>query len=128
MDDRTPESKGLTALLSEIMASARVGLDLVEAAGELAAENARYNKWVHGRKPTSTSAELWNLAALARKHEEALSITWDRYQVAADEIRTERGHELIELLSAQQDELRRSRESDAVFHQDPDMPPELLDW
>jgi hypothetical protein len=124
----TRESKGLVILLLEVIGSPRAGLELVEAAGDLVAENARFNKWIIARKPNSTSVELWNLAALARNHEKALLIVWNRYQSATDEILDARCHELIELLRAQRDELRRSRESDAVFYQDPDMPRELLDW
>jgi hypothetical protein len=126
--DGISQSKGLLTTLLEVIGSAKAGPELVEAAGELVAENARFNMWVFARKPNSTSADLWNLAALSRSQAEAASIAWKRYQCAADESVNVRCSELIKLLQTQRDELRRNRESDVVSYRDPEMPRGLYDW
>ncbi|MDG4792896.1 hypothetical protein [Micromonospora sp. WMMD1082] len=127
MSGEIREGKGLFALLLGVIGSPKAGLELVEVAAELVAENARFNKWVFARKSRSSSIDLWNLAALARRHEEDLSAAWNGYQLAGDELRNQRFRELINLLNAQRDSLRECREYDSVAYQDPAMPRELLD-
>ncbi|MEV0567473.1 hypothetical protein [Dactylosporangium sp. NPDC050588] len=128
MADGIRRTKGLVATLLEMIDSPKAGLDLVEAAAELVAEDARFNKWVFARKPNSSSVDLWNLAALARSQGAAALTAWHRYESATRELGDARCRELIELLRAQRDELRRTRESDVISYQDPEMPHELLDW
>ena len=121
-------SKSATALLNEVIGSPLADLDLIEAAAELVAEDARFNRWVLARKPESTTVELWNLAAQARSHAESLANSWSNYMSADPPMREAGRQGFIDLMRAQRSELQRDRESNTVRFQDPDMPSELLDW
>ncbi|MEU8216262.1 hypothetical protein AB0C47_10900 [Micromonospora taraxaci] len=128
MNDEIREGMDVVAPLLNMIGSPEAGLDLVEVAAELVAENARFNKWVFARKSRSSPVDLWNMAALVRGHERDLSAAWSGFQSASDDLRTRRYRELIELLKAQRDSLRDCRECDAIAYQDPAMPRELLDF
>lgn len=131
-DSGAEQAKGLVYLMVRIIESPRSGLDLVELAGELIAETARFNVWVLGRKSRSTTAELWNMAALEDKCLADCSSAWDTYSTAADStIAGDRPSSRAELRSTMRsatDQLRAARIDDSAEFDDPDMPEELRGW
>jgi len=114
------------SVLQDIIGSRLVGLGVLEAAGEMVAEDARFTMWVLARKPRSTSAELWNMAAFSDVQHKALAEAWDGYRFGGRDNRPVHAAELIEVLRAQKAELVRWRESDTIEYSDPAMPQEIL--
>lgn len=119
---------GLIPLMAEMIRSDAAGLDLVEAAGELIAENARFNSWTFSNKSDFTSADLWNLAPLSRKLLSDSTLAWNDFLVTRGGARDVKYAELIELLRGHRSQLREVRSSGVVAFRDPGMPPDLLDW
>jgi hypothetical protein len=126
--DDVTRTKGVVDILQEIILSPEVGLDLVGAAEKLIAEYSRFNEWVLDRKAASSAADLWNLASLAETSREALSAAWNNCQEGDGVAGDVRYGDLVVLIIGLRDEMRESRESNSVSHQDPDIPPELLEW
>jgi hypothetical protein len=111
-----------------MVTSASAGLDLLEAAGELIAEDARFNRWIHSRKSTFSAKELWNLAALARNAQSECANTWDGYiSSATGAERATRQQEVLELLASYKSRMQSTRQTGIVGFDDPDIPEELLD-
>ncbi|MFI6231372.1 hypothetical protein ACIBCR_29150 [Micromonospora echinospora] len=127
MVDDGPRNNGLLPVLAEMLGSASVGLDLVEAAGELAAENARFNAWVLTKKADLTSVDLWNLASLSGKILSDSNQIWTDFLSAEGSVKEAKYRELVELLHAQRTQLWEVRSSNVITFCDPGMPPELLD-
>jgi hypothetical protein len=110
-------------LMIDILRSLEIGLGTVELAGELIAEDARYNAWVYGRKPRSTEAELWNIVVWAHRLQKTCEDAWKRFASASDAPRVR--EDLQSTLRSVTERLRAARISDAVEFDDPDMPDDI---
>jgi hypothetical protein len=122
---------GLVHLMVTIIESPRAGLDLVEAAGELIAETARFNISALQRKPDATERELWNLATVEDRCMTECTSAWDSYCGAADNDPAGRERLRWAVQSAiglATERLRAARTGDPAGFEDPDLPEELLGW
>lgn len=121
------EGETLAGLLATVVRSPSVGLHVVELAGELIAEHARFNKWAYERKSRSTAIELWNIAALADGcYSDCLS-AWRNF-VTASADKQGKLDEFQAVVSVSLNKLRSAREDDSVDFDDPSMPQELREW
>jgi hypothetical protein len=118
------QATGLVQLMMRIIESPGSGLDLVELAGELVAETARFNVWVLGRKSRSTAHELWNIASLEDRCFDDCSSAWDRYATELGDKSSSRD-QLRSTMRSVTDRLRAARTGDSVEFEDPEMPEEL---
>lgn len=122
-DRSVGRAKGLAGVMVEIIGSPASGLYLVEAAGELIAENARYNMWAYERKPRSTAPDLWNMTAILKRCVEDCSSAWEGHAKSAD--KSASLEELMGVLRHATERLRTVRVNDAIDFDDPDMPDEV---
>jgi len=104
------------SVLQDIIGSRLVGLGVLEAAGEMVAEDARFTMWVLARRPRSTPEERSGVDALIEAQHRALSVAWDGYRFGGRDNRPARAGDLIEVLRAARAELVHWRESDSIDH------------
>ena len=107
----------------EILQSLAIGLRIVELAGELIAEHARFHAWVYARKPRSTEAELWNLAVWDDRCESECKEAWKRFEAASDVPQVR--EELCSTLRSVAERFRAARANDGIDFDDPDMPEDI---
>ena len=117
----------LTALLIDMITSRQGTNRIVEAAGELIAENARYNMWYRGRKGRSTLRELWNAAALGRLLTRECEAAWQAFVELGRDERREGQERLVRVVNGAAERLRTVRTTDHVDYEDPDITDDLAE-
>lgn len=115
--------KGLTELMAVIAQSPSAGLGVVELAGELMAENARFNQWAYDRKTRSTARDLWNISAILNSCASDCLSAWRVYSRSGDKAASR--DVMLEVLRSTTSRLRESRLNEAIEFDDPSMPEEL---
>lgn len=97
---------------------------IIEAAGELMAEDARMHSWMSTHVRDLSEVERWNVDALARVHLHACRDVWEQYRAMSREERTAGHARVLEVFNGVRAELRTIRETGRVDYRDPAMPPD----